>query len=267
MAAIAAASAAGRGTTPASFVLVDGHRVYYECSGRGSPTVVLDAGSPDTTASWRYVQPRIARSTHVCAYDRAGLGRSAAAPPGKRTPLTQVHDLEALLDAAKIAGPYVVVGHSWGGFLARLFAWTYPRKTAGVVLVDATTFPYLTLERVRRLPRKTTREGIDLAAAVVESAAITTLGDLPLIVLGSNKPPLDPKLLRAQKAEAALSTNSIDATALRSTHYIQLPAPTGQPHLVVSAVEAVVEAARSHQNLPPCRRLFTPPAAKCRSIR
>jgi pimeloyl-ACP methyl ester carboxylesterase len=264
VAAICAVSAAGRATTATTFVLVGGHRMYYECSGRGSPTVVLDAGSPDTTAAWRYVQPQIARYTHVCSYDRRGVGRSAPAPAGKRTPLNQVHDLAGLLAAAKIAGPYVLAGHSWGGFLARLFAWTYPQKTAGVVLVDATTFPYLTPATARRVPRKTTVEGIDVAAAVSESAAITTLGDLPLIVLGSNKPPLSAKLLQAQEAEAALSTDSIDATALHSTHYIQFPPPTGQPQLVVTAIDAVVTASRSHRNLPSCRRLFAASAAECR---
>src|SRR5581483_7325357 len=92
--AIGASSAAHAARpTSAGFVSVDGHRMYYECSGSGSPTVVLDAGSPDTSAAWRYVQPQIDRVTHVCAYDRAGLGRSAAPPLGKRTPLTQVHDL------------------------------------------------------------------------------------------------------------------------------------------------------------------------------
>jgi pimeloyl-ACP methyl ester carboxylesterase len=173
-------------------------------------------------------------------------------------------DLRVLLDEAKIPGPYVVVGHSWGGLLARLFAYVYPHRTAGAVLVDATTFPYLTPVTARRLRRKKTREGIDIAAAVTESTDITSLGQLPLIVLGSNKPPLDAKLLQAQDAEAALSSDSLDVIARRSTHYIQRPAPTGQPQLVVLAVRAVVNAARNHDRLPPCRKLFPKAAAACR---
>ena len=261
-AAAAWASSAGQPTS--GFVSVGGHRMYYECSGQGGPTVVLDAGSPDTSATWRWVQPQIAQGTRVCAYDRAGLGRSSAAARGRRTPQTQVHELRVLLDAARIPGPYIVVGHSWGGLLARLFAYVYPHQTVGAVLVDATTFPYLTPATARRLRRKTTREGIDIAAAVAESADITSLGHLPLIVLGSNKPPLDAKLLQAQDAEAALSTDSVDAIARHSTHYIQRPAPTGQPQLVVAAVEAVVRAARNHDSLPPCRQLFPEAAAACR---
>jgi pimeloyl-ACP methyl ester carboxylesterase len=170
-----------------------------------------------------------------------------------------------MLAAAKIPGPYVVVGHSWGGLLARLFAYAYPAQTAGVVLLDATTFPYLTPARARRLRRKTNREGIDIAAAVARSDAIKSLGVLPLVVLGSNKPRLAAKLLAAQDAEAALSTDSVNAIARLSTHYIQRPAPVGQPPVVVTAVDAVVAAARTHNTLPACRRLFAGLAVSCRS--
>jgi pimeloyl-ACP methyl ester carboxylesterase len=246
------------------FVTVSGHRMFYECSGAGSPTVVLDAGSPDTSTTWRWVQPQIARMTRVCAYDRAGLGQSAPAPAGRRTAATQVEELHLLLEAAGIPPPYVVIGHSWGGLLARLFAHAYPRETAGAVLVDATTFPYLTPASAARLPRKTNHEGINLAAAIAESDAVTTLGNLPLIVLGSNKPPLDAKLRQAQDDEAALSTDGIDAVAARSTHYIQRPAPTGQPQVVITAARAVVTAARSRRKLPRCGQLFATEAVICR---
>ena len=128
----APASAAGNRTS--RFVTVEGHRMFYECSGTGLPTVVLDAGFPDTSTTCRSVQPQIARPTRVCAYDRAGLGHSAPPPRGHRTPRTQVRELRLMLAAAKIPGPYVVVGHSWGGLLARLFAYVYPTQTSGVVL-------------------------------------------------------------------------------------------------------------------------------------
>lgn len=250
--------------TTGGFVSVSGHRMYYECSGSGSPTVVLDAGSPDTSATWRWIQPQIAGVTRVCAYDRAGLGQSTPAPAGRRTARTQVEDLRALLTAARIPSPYVVVGHSWGGLLARIFANAYPRSTAGVVLVDATTFPYLTPATAARLPRKRTREGVNLAATIAESDAVKTLGSIPLIVLGSNKPPLDARLRHAQDEEAALSTDSINAVARNSTHYIQHPAPAGQPQVVIDAVTAVLTAARSHSTLPHCGRVFVTTAVTCR---
>jgi pimeloyl-ACP methyl ester carboxylesterase len=264
VAAASVRSAPNASQTSEGFVSVAGHRMYFECSGSGSPTVVLDAGSPDTSATWRWVQPRIAGVTRVCAYDRAGLGQSAPAPAGRRTARTQVEDLRALLSAARIPSPYVVVGHSWGGLLAKIFAQAYPRATAGVVLVDATTFPYLTPAIAARLPRKRTREGINLAAAIAESDAVKTLGSVPLIVLGSNKPPLDPKLRHAQDEESALSTDSINAVARNSTHYIQRPAPTGQPQVVIDAVTAVVTAARTRDTLPRCGRVFATTAVTCR---
>jgi len=239
--------------------------MFYECSGTGLPTVVLDAGSPDTSTTWRWVQPQIARKTRVCAYDRAGLGRSAPPPRGHRTPRTQVRELRLMLAAAKIPGPYVLVGHSWGGFLARLFAYVYPTQTSAVVLLDATTFPYLAPARARRLRRRTNREGIDIAAAIAQADAIKSLGDLPLVVLGSNKPRLATKLLVAQDAEAGLSTDSVNAIARLSTHFIQRPAPAGQPLVVVTAVGAVVAAAQTHGTLPPCRQLFDGLAVSCRS--
>jgi hypothetical protein len=148
--------------------------------------------------------------------------------------------------------------------LARLFAYEYPRESAGAVLVDATTFPYLTAAEAARLPRKRTREGIDIPAAVAQSAAITSLGKLPLVVLGSNRPPLAAKLLQAQDTEAALSTDAVDAIALNSTHYIQRPSPRGQPSVVVTAVRAVVEAVRGRRRLPSCADLFARLAVACR---
>jgi pimeloyl-ACP methyl ester carboxylesterase len=157
-----------------------------------------------------------------------------------------------------------LVGHSWGGLLARIFAHKYPEQTAGLVLVDATTFPYLTPATAARLPRKKTKEGIELAPTVAESAAVKTLDALPLVTLGSNKPPLDAKLLQAQDEEAHLSSDSINAIARRSTHYIQRPAPTGQPDVVVSAVRAVVVAVRTSKRLPLCRRVFSELDVECR---
>jgi pimeloyl-ACP methyl ester carboxylesterase len=250
--------------TTKGFVSVAGHRMYYECNGAGRPTVVLDAGSPDTNTTWRWVQPQIAGVTRVCAYDRAGLGQSSPAPAGRRSARTQVEELRALLTVARIPPPYVVVGHSWGGLLARIFAHAYPHTTAGVVLIDATTFPYLTPATAARLPRKKTREGINIAATIAESDAVTTLGAIPLIVLGSNKPPLDAKLRHAQDEEAGLSTDSVNAVARNSTHYIQRPAPAGQPQVVIDAVTAVVTAVRSHRTLPRCGRLFARNAVSCR---
>ena len=101
--------------------IVGGRSVYLECVGSGSPTVVLEAGFGADRFSWRDVQPEVGRSTRTCAYDRAGTGNSGAAP-GVRDARDEIADLRRLLARARIDPPYVLVGHSYGGVLARVFA-------------------------------------------------------------------------------------------------------------------------------------------------
>lgn len=105
------------------------------CVGTGSPTVVLEAGIAGGAYDWRSVQHWLAEKTQVCAYDRAGMGRSPAGPLPRDT-RTEVAELRALMKAAAIPGPYVLVGHSKGGLNARLYASLHRREVAGLVLVD-----------------------------------------------------------------------------------------------------------------------------------
>ena len=121
-----------------SIVEVDGNGryLYFECVGRGSPTVVLEAGFGGGPRDWRDVQPQLGRSTRTCSYARAGLSPSAEIP-GVHDAGDEIDDLERLLDRADIDPPYVLVGHSYGGLLARLFAHDHQDDVAGVVLVDA----------------------------------------------------------------------------------------------------------------------------------
>ena len=115
---------------------VGGFRMHLDCTGEGSPTVILESGLGDTYASWRKVQPQIAKFVRVCSYDRAGLGYSDSSSL-PRTSKVIAGELHALLQAAGIAPPYILVGHSMGGFDARLYASLYRNEVAGMVLVDA----------------------------------------------------------------------------------------------------------------------------------
>jgi len=117
-------------------VEVDGRKMHIDCIGDGTPTVILDSGLGDTYLSWRKVQPEISKITRVCSYDRAGLGYSDSVD-GPRTSRAIAEQLHALLQAAGIAPPYVLVGHSMGGYDVRLFASLYRNEVAGMVLVDA----------------------------------------------------------------------------------------------------------------------------------
>jgi pimeloyl-ACP methyl ester carboxylesterase len=98
--------------------------------------VILDAGFGDTSLAWSKVQPGVASFTRVCSYDRAGYGWSDPSPLS-RTAADIVTELHTLLARAGVAGPYVLVGHSFGGLTIRLYAATYPREVVGLVLVDA----------------------------------------------------------------------------------------------------------------------------------
>jgi pimeloyl-ACP methyl ester carboxylesterase len=120
---------------PGKLVDVGSYRLHIDCLGAGSPTVVLENGSGDSMLEWMSVQPEIAKFARVCAYDRAGLGWSDpdSAP---RTTEGVTRDLHALLANAGIAPPYVLVGHSMGGFFVSRYAAQYPDEVVGAVLVD-----------------------------------------------------------------------------------------------------------------------------------
>jgi len=117
-------------------VLVDTQRMHIYCKGDGSPTVILDAGLGDSSAVWGLVQPEVAKFTKVCAYDRAGLGWSE--PSEKPRNSNQIaSELEGLLTRTAVHGPYVLVGHSFGGYNQRVYASQHRDKIVGMILVDA----------------------------------------------------------------------------------------------------------------------------------
>jgi pimeloyl-ACP methyl ester carboxylesterase len=115
--------------------LPDGREMTLHCEGAGAPIVILDSGLGDGAASWRKVQGEVARTTKVCAYDRAGVGGSTMGPLPRDT-ASIAADLKALLKAAKLPGPYVLVGHSMGSYDMRMYASLNLKMVAGMVLVD-----------------------------------------------------------------------------------------------------------------------------------
>lgn len=126
-------------TAPGQTVDVGGRRMHLYCTGAntdGRPTVILEQGGGGNVLGWFLVQPEVARSTRVCAYDRAGQGWSDPGPQ-PRDGAHIASDLHTLLAAAGVPGPYVLAGHSYGGIFIRSFASQYPDEVAGLVLLDS----------------------------------------------------------------------------------------------------------------------------------
>jgi pimeloyl-ACP methyl ester carboxylesterase len=128
---------------PGQMVDVGGFSLHIHCMGNGSPTVILEAGTGESSLDWLLVQPGIAASTRVCAYDRQGYGWSE---DGKHSRTSQqvAADLHTLLINASIEPPYVLVGHSVGAYHSQAYIDQYPDEVVGVVLVDPPGTEYFT---------------------------------------------------------------------------------------------------------------------------
>lgn len=253
---------------------VGGYKLQMRCFGKGKPAVIIEAGAGcptvETERSWRSVIPAIAPTTQVCLYDRAGLGLSDRAPEQDRSGRTSqdmVKDLHTLLKKAGIPAPYILVGHSIGGYNVRLYASQYPKEVAGMVLVDS-THPDTWSKFAAALPPeqpdepKSLRdarsaidpqdpddpEKMDVVTSAAQVRATGLLGDLPLVVVthtpGIKNPDLQPdlsdKLDRVwqdlQIDLAGLSSNSTHIIAPHAGHFIQVD----EPQLVIDAILKVM---------------------------
>src|SRR5436190_247465 len=131
---------AQQGSTPVApgkSINLDGFHVHVFCVGHAHPPVVFLHGLGDYSLDWALVQPAVAEQTEACAYDRPGQAWSEPGSP-PRGISTSAHELHLLLQRSNIEGPYILVGHSWGGLIARMYAHEYPKEVAGMVLVDST---------------------------------------------------------------------------------------------------------------------------------
>src|SRR3954453_1516793 len=174
-------------------VNIGGRSLWLECLGEGSPTVILESGSPFQSAGdWYGVQSRIAKVTHVYAYDRANVGNSDPAPK-PRSVQQMADDLDALLTAAGIPGPYVLATYSFGPWVTRIYASQHPEQVAGLVLIDPEPVGLKARWQAVLPPELSSRwiedywddnpEGIDFGASALQLATAHPLPAVPLLVL------------------------------------------------------------------------------------
>ena len=252
-----------------TFVELGEYRLRLMKAGQGSPMVILEAGAGDASTTWQRIFQAVAQFTQAMTYDRAGLGQSDVAPR-PRTAWQLTDDLQKLLQLAQLEGPYVLVGHSLGALISRLYTQRYPQNVAGLVLIDGphpeqgrrfadalTAIGYQQHELVRPIlematgvPPKIHPEGLDFASSLVQIDPTHHFDALPLMVMTSGKPIAEemPNLPQAaalifdrawgemQSDLATLSTRGMCITAKHSGHYIHWD----EPDLVVEVIHQMV---------------------------
>ena len=222
---------------PGELVDVGGHSLHISCVGEGSPTVFLESGSGATSVDWANIQPEVANTTRVCAYDRAGSGWSEPGP-GPGDPQQIAGELHTLLGNAGIDGPYVLVGHSFGGLYVRMYAELYPNEVEGMVLVDS-SHPE---QSARSAGAQTTPKS---SAQVLLSTQ--SLGDKPLAVITAGEQQ-EPIWFELQEELAALSSDSVHRVVEGATHGSLLD-DRRDAQVTSMAILEVVEAVRTGQPL------------------
>ena len=233
------------------FDVGDGQEVFLECTGSGTPTVVLESGDGDDGRAWSRVVPGLVQLTRVCTYDRLGTGRSDAAS-GCRGMEDIRGDLEALLAAAEVEPPYVLVGTSGGGYLVAGYALAHPQDVAGLVIVD--TFPAIDLSKYP--PELAYEIGCDNPSnqehrdyEAVEHAAWdnrTKIGDIPVTVISNDYTGYaqnedEENSIEGQQGWFVLNPDQARQVVVTTGHFV----PGNEPGVVIDEVTRVVEIARS----------------------
>lgn len=261
--------AAVQANEPADMIAVAGHQVNMVRMGAGQYTVIFESGFGSDLTVWRNVAPAVAKSAQVVAYSRAGHGKSQARP-GERTVQANTSDLEQLIETAQLRPPFILVGHSYGGFLIRHFASKNPEQVAGMVFVDASD-ERLEVELRKIDPAKTAQDiktgesytppkfkaELKHVQAILDSGKLPVAGplpDVPVAVLTSTRRHERPEFFL--NSPAGMKTwrglhesffrqfaTGIHTVTANAGHNIHLE----QPQLVVAAIEQVIAMASDQE--------------------
>jgi hypothetical protein len=231
-----------------AFDIGGGRHLFLECNGTGSPTILLEAGDEENTFEWSHVAPKLESQTRTCAYDRAGTGASVAAT-GCRELDDLLGDLERLLRVAGVKGPYLLAGHSGGGFLMAGFAARHPADVAGLVLVETPKAITILPPEVAADIKCGAPQNIEHRDHVAVEHAVwdarKRIGDFPMTVIsydwGAQAPPVGDERTNVedQRGWLVLSPNS-KQVVITSGHDV----PNNEPDLVVREIRAVLAAAQ-----------------------
>ena len=239
-------------------VAAGGHTLSMLVGGEGTPTVVFEAGFGAGLTSWSTVQSNITRFARTVSYDRAGIGQSEAGPK-PRAAKQIAEELHLALQNAGIGPPYILVGHSFGGIYARVFADMYPKEVTGMVLIDPSQEAFEDWTRTHKEAQRAGRdeemakaspgvrdESAQVSTSYEQARAARVPAGIPVILLTAMKDETMPEAARKVWEEKHVEWISRvpggkHVVAEKSGHFIQAE----QPQLVIDAIKQVFDQARS----------------------
>jgi pimeloyl-ACP methyl ester carboxylesterase len=244
----------GLSVQPGHLAQVGTHKMFVNCVGKETkPTVILEAGTGDSSEVWNTVQEQVEKFARVCSYDWLGLGKSdKLAVPHTADEL--VVDLHELLHAVPVPAPYVMVGHSIGGIYVRKYAALFPTEVKGLVLLDSsheeqfTRVSEISPEWAQRIASKfpTDPEGLRAQGFLPRNERLAWRFDEPLIVIEHGEiPKTAASDMMAKQSEAVFHVLQKDLASrskygqlreAKERHYFQ----RDQPELVVQAIKDVI---------------------------
>jgi pimeloyl-ACP methyl ester carboxylesterase len=246
---------------------VGGYRLLISCKGTGSPIVIMESGHNPATELWQSIRDGVAEFTTACYYDRANYGRSDQDPVKPRPNEIYVQDLHTLLEESGLVGPYVLVGHSFGGFITRLYADNFPEDVVGMVLVDSYhPDQWERFEVVLGAPISSylftgiavhaTSRGVDEEGVASLAKEVSTLGNIPIVVFTEEAWHIAPvasdvntftddELALIQKTWLEMQEELVHLSSAGMFVIGEDTAPTmyiEQPELVIEAIISVIQA-------------------------
>ena len=248
--------AAAAGELDAAFD-VGGHKLHLRCEGTsspGSPTIVYLHGLGGDGSDVESINTQLASQARVCTYDRLNVGRSDRVT-GRHTGADSVRDLHALLEAADIPGPYLLVGFSFGGLLAIMYAGTYPDQVMGLVSLDG-SLP--TDDQVDQLipaderarviaEQEANQERVDFYRTADQAKALVAkVPDVPVTYLAARPVELPPNwpvkrmqaFIHAKQVQFTRTVAKGRLVEVQSSHDIDLD----KPELVIQEIQRILEA-------------------------